>query len=88
MIGRNPFSKTRRIADVFWKRREEWRSRRWTERDLEKRPKTAAAKVKLAVRLRGETVMTLAWIAPRLQMGSRHTVAHCLKGQRRMASMG
>ena len=42
--------------------------------------KTDAIKVKMAARLRAETVMTLDWIAGRLEMGCRHTVAHCLKG--------
>jgi len=32
--------------------------------------------------LLAETVMTLDWIAERLQMGCRHTLANCLKGQR------
>lgn len=58
----------------------ELRKRRWTEEDLGKRRKTDAIKVKMAVRLRAETVMTLDWIAGRLQMGCRHTVANCLKG--------
>ena len=61
--------------------KEELRKRRWTERDLEQRRKTDAGKVKMAMRLRGETVMTLDWIAQRLQMGCRHTVANCLKGR-------
>jgi hypothetical protein len=59
---------------------EELRKRGWTEQDLGKRRKTDAGKVKLAARLRMETVMTLDWIADRLQMGCRHTVANCLKG--------
>ena len=59
---------------------EELRKRRWTEEDLQKRRKTDAAKVKIAARLRRETVMTLEWIAARLRMGCRHTVANCLKG--------
>jgi len=59
---------------------EELRQRRWTEQDLGRRRKTDAAKVKLAARLRAETVMPLDWIAGRLQMGSRHTLANCLKG--------
>jgi hypothetical protein len=53
-----------------------------TEKDLEKRRKTDATKVKVATRLRRETVMTLDWIAERLRMGSRHTVANCLKEHR------
>jgi len=58
---------------------EELRKRRWTEQDLKQRRKTDANKVKLAARLRAETVMTLDWVAQRLQMGCRHTVANCLK---------
>ena len=38
-------------------------------------------KVKIALRLRRETVMTMDWIAERLQMGCRHTLANCLKGR-------
>jgi REP element-mobilizing transposase RayT len=59
---------------------EELAKRRWTEQDLKQRRKTDARKVKLAARLRRETVMTLDWIARRLQMGCRHTLANCLKG--------
>jgi putative transposase len=62
--------------------REELRRRGWTEAELGKRRKTDAVKVKVAARLRAETVMTLDWIAERLQMGCRHTVANCLKGRR------
>lgn len=58
----------------------ELRKRRWTEQDLGRRRKTDAGKGKMAARLRAETVMTLDWIAGRLQMGCRHTVANCLKG--------
>jgi hypothetical protein len=58
---------------------EELRKRRWTEEELGKRRKTNAIKVKMAARLRAETAMTLDWIARRLQMGCRHTVANCLK---------
>jgi REP element-mobilizing transposase RayT len=62
--------------------REELRRRGWTEAELGKRRKTDAGKVKVAARLRAETVMTLDWIAERLQMGCRHTLANCLKGRR------
>ena len=60
---------------------EELRKRRWTKQDLERRRKTDVLKVKMAARLRAESVMTLDWIAQRLQMGCRHTVANCLKKQ-------
>lgn len=60
----------------------ELKRRGWTERDLEKRRKTDAVKVKMAARLRAETVMTLDWIAQRLHMGCRHTLANCLKTKR------
>ena len=60
--------------------REELAKRRWTEQDLKRCRKTDARKVKMAARLRRETVMTLDWIARRLQMGCRHTLANCLKG--------
>jgi REP element-mobilizing transposase RayT len=59
---------------------EELRKRRWKESDLSERRKTDESKVKMALRLRKETVMTMDWIAARLQMGCRHTVANCLKG--------
>jgi REP-associated tyrosine transposase len=60
---------------------EEMRRRGWTEAELERRRKTDAQKVKMAARIRTETVMTLDWIAERLRMGCRHTVANCLKAQ-------
>jgi hypothetical protein len=42
----------------------------WTATELAQRPKGDLAKVRLAQRLRQETLVTLAWIARRLQMGS------------------
>ena len=57
----------------------ELKKRGWTEEDLERRRKTDILKVEIAARLRAETVMTLDWIAQRLWMGCRHTVANCLK---------
>ncbi len=61
---------------------EELGKRRWTEADLRNRPKTETNKVAIARRLRTETVMTLDWIAQRLSMGCRHTLAHELKAHR------
>ncbi|MBE0544165.1 MAG: hypothetical protein IH623_22730 [Verrucomicrobia bacterium] len=58
---------------------DELRKRRWTERELKQRRTTRAGKVEMAARLRGGTVMTMEWIAQRLPMGCRHTVANCLK---------
>ncbi|HEY4076846.1 MAG TPA: hypothetical protein VGM26_07925, partial [Rhizomicrobium sp.] len=43
----------------------------WTQADLAKRRKGEAGKVRLAAELRSQTTMPLAWIAARLQMGSR-----------------
>ena len=56
--------------------------RRWSEAELKQRRKTHAVKVQIAARLRRETVQTLDWIARRLQMGCRHTLANCLKRER------
>ena len=50
--------------------REELKRRHWREEDLGRRAKGDAVKVALAVRLREETVMTVKWIAERLQMGA------------------
>jgi REP element-mobilizing transposase RayT len=59
--------------------KDELRKRRWTEAELGGRRKTDTSKVIIARRLRKETVMTLDWIAERLRMGCRHTLANCLK---------
>jgi REP element-mobilizing transposase RayT len=49
---------------------EELKHRHWREEDLGRQAKGDAVKVALAARLRAETVMTVKWIAERLQMGS------------------
>ena len=49
---------------------EEFKRLGWTEADLAARRKGDPAKVRLAQRLREEALMTLGWIARRLQMGS------------------
>src|SRR6266487_179973 len=49
---------------------QELRRRRWTEATLEEPNKGDLEKLKIAVRLRNETLVTVAWIAERLQMGS------------------
>lgn len=60
---------------------EELKRRRWTEVTLISRRKGDSEKVKIAVRLRRETIMTLKWIAQRLRMGSWTHVSNCLAGQ-------
>lgn len=50
--------------------REELQRRRWPESELGKRAKGDRGKVAIAGRLRAETVMTVKWIAERLQMGT------------------
>ncbi|MEP6663627.1 MAG: transposase [Verrucomicrobiota bacterium] len=62
---------------------EELKRRRWMETDLIARPKGDLAKVKLALRLRSETTMTVAWIAGRLRMGTAGYVNNRLYRQRK-----
>jgi REP element-mobilizing transposase RayT len=52
---------------------------KWAEADLAGKPKTDRAKARIALRLRRETTMTLAWIAERLQMGSVNTLRNTLR---------
>jgi len=62
---------------------EELKRRRWTARDLAARLKGDLQKVRIAVRLRNETTMTVAWIAKRLQMGTPGYVNNRLYRQRK-----
>jgi hypothetical protein len=57
---------------------EELRELGWKQGELEKRLKADPDKVRIARRLRGETTMTLKWIAERLRMGSYSYVANNL----------
>ena len=56
----------------------ELKRRRWTEQELETRPKSDRKKVEIAGRLRQETTMTFQWIADQLAMGSASNVANLL----------
>jgi REP element-mobilizing transposase RayT len=49
---------------------QELKARRWKEADLSKRAKGDPGKVKIAGRLRDETLVTVKWIAARLGMGT------------------
>ena len=55
---------------------EELKRQKWDAGTLVARRKGDPAKVVIALRLRAETTMTVAWIAERLQMGTRTHLAH------------
>jgi hypothetical protein len=57
---------------------EELKRRKWDEAELVKRRKGDPEKVKMALRLRRESIMTLKWIARRLHMGSWTHVSNCV----------
>ena len=62
--------------------KKELKARGWKETDLMERRKGDPEKVKMAVRLRRETTMTLRWVATKLQMGSWTYLSNLL-GQER-----
>ena len=62
---------------------QELRRRKWDAKHLAARSKGDPAKIAIARRLREDTTMTLAWIAQRLNMGTRTHLAHLLYWQRR-----
>lgn len=64
---------------------QELKRRHWGESDLERRTKGDAEKIVIAARLRAETVMTVRWIAERLQMGTPGYLNHLLyrRGKKR-----
>jgi hypothetical protein len=58
---------------------EELVRRGWKKEELAKRRKGDKEKVKIALRLRSETPMTLAWIAEQLKMGTPGSLANSLR---------
>jgi len=52
----------------------------WRESDLEAKPKGDPEKLKLAVRLRAETTVTIQWIAQRCEWELGHTSILCYTG--------
>jgi hypothetical protein len=58
--------------------KEELKALGWREAGLEKRRKGDPAKVRIALRLRQETTMTLEWVAQRLHMGAKAHLSHLL----------
>jgi hypothetical protein len=72
-IGAEQYGAERLETDVEKAERmlgEELQARRWQETDLSKRAQGDLGKVKIAGRLRAETVRTVKWIAARLRMGT------------------
>jgi hypothetical protein len=72
-LGREHYGEERQESQAEQAERvvgEELRRRGWTEAALGERAKGHPEKVKIAVRLRKETLVTVAWVARRLQMGS------------------
>ena len=63
--------------------REELKRLGWKEADLAARRKGDREKLKLAVRLRAETAVTVKWIAERLRMGTWTHLTHLLYWHRR-----
>ena len=57
------------------------RERGWKESDRPRRLK--GDPVKMALQFRAQTVMTMEWIAKRLQMGTRTRLNHLLSWHRR-----
>ncbi len=58
---------------------EELNRRGWCQEELARRRKGDREKVKMAKQLRGETTMTMDWIASPLNMGTGGYAASCLR---------
>ena len=58
--------------------REELQKLGWRDSDLPRRRKGDPKKLKMALRLRRETTMTLLWIAKHLHMGTKTHVSHLI----------
>jgi hypothetical protein len=71
------------LAQVEELAREGLRRLGWTETELATRRKSDRAKLKVAMKLRAETTMTLRWIAARLRIGTGASWSHLLSGQQR-----
>jgi REP element-mobilizing transposase RayT len=63
---------------------EELRRRKWDCLQLQRRRKGDKEKLQIAARLRGETTMTLQWIAQKLEMGAPAYLANCLRAISRL----
>src|ERR1700722_436858 len=80
--GPNHGGAERRESEEVWATqlvKEELRRRGWTDKDLAQRRKGDAKKLRIALRLRHETTMTLNWIAKRLNMGAAGSLGNLLR---------
>ena len=62
---------------------EELKRRGWSDEELGRRAKGDVQKVSIAVRVRGETAMTVKWIVDRLRMGAPGYLNHLLYCRRK-----
>jgi putative transposase len=85
-VGEHHYGEERQESDLERAEgmvREELRRLKWDEKTLAARAKGDPKKVKLALRLREETTVTIKWIAERLQMGTWTYANHLLYWHRR-----
>jgi putative transposase len=85
-LGKNHAGQLRReVAEASAQRiiERELKRQRWNEAELRMRAKTDPVKTALAERIREETTVTLAWLARRLQMGTRQTLNAALYQRRK-----
>src|SRR5688572_18138773 len=75
-VGREHYGEERWESEVERVVREELRRAGWAEAQLGSTAKGHKLKVRLAVRLRRDTMMPYEWIAARLQMGSRSNASN------------
>ena len=67
---------------------EELKRAGWSAKDLGKRRKGDPKKLKIALRLRQETTVTLSWIAAKLRMGTKTHLSHLLYWHAREGNQG
>jgi len=84
--GEHHYAEDRQESDELKARRivaTELKRLRWAPEELARRRKGDARKVRMALRLRRETTMTLKWVAKELHMGTWTHVSNLLSQERR-----
>lgn len=85
-LGKNHFGPERTETEIMKAERiigEELGELGWAESDLLDQRKGDPRKVTMAARLRGESTVTIAWVAKRLAMGSPDSLTRYLQVYRR-----